>query len=248
MKKFSMGFLITAILFSSITIYAAGSNMIEVFYNVNDIKINGQSNMPEQKPFIYNGSTFVPLRYVSETLGYKVGWDGNTGTVLIDDTDLSGKLFLSDLKPYIVDNIILYKLNNSNNSEYTYSAKYSWGYSYPDNYIMTSAGKKYYKGIAVTPNDNGVGKMFFNLNGQYNKLSGSIAFEDLAFDRVDKHYGLRFYLDEKLIKEINMSKGDLPKDINMSVTGGLQLKIEFVKPGDDNSDNPNINLLNFILE
>lgn len=247
MKKFAVGFLIATIIFSSITIYATGGNMIEVFYGINDIKINGQSNMPEQKPFVYNGSTYVPLRYISETLGYKVGWNGETKTISISDINIEGKLYLSDLKPYVVDNIVLYKLNNSNEEKDNFNSNH-WVWNYPDDYVMTSAGVKYYKGIAVTPDDREVGKMFFNLNDQYQKLSGLVAFEDFKSERIDKHYIVRFYLDDELIDEVDISKGDLPKEVSMSVKGGLQLKIEFVKPGEDNSDNPNINLLNFILE
>lgn len=45
-------------------------------------------------PFIKNGRTFVPVRFVSEVLGYSVGWDRfNTTVIIIDD----GKI-ISDIE------------------------------------------------------------------------------------------------------------------------------------------------------
>lgn len=45
--------------------------------------VNGKSVKLEQKAKIINKSTMVPLRFVSEALGAKVTWDGNTKTVII---------------------------------------------------------------------------------------------------------------------------------------------------------------------
>ena len=38
-------------------------------------------------PYIKNGRTFVPVRFISSTLGYSVGWDQDMRTVIIIDTD-----------------------------------------------------------------------------------------------------------------------------------------------------------------
>ena len=35
-------------------------------------------------PIIKDSRTFVPIRFISEILGYKVSWDGETQTVLIE--------------------------------------------------------------------------------------------------------------------------------------------------------------------
>ena len=41
-----------------------------------------EANM-EIVPTIRNSSTFVPIRFISEQLGYNVAWDGATQTVTI---------------------------------------------------------------------------------------------------------------------------------------------------------------------
>ena len=55
------------------------------FNTVKHILIKDVEKMPpdDMKPFVYNGRTYVALRYVSEALGQNVTWDDKTGTVSI---------------------------------------------------------------------------------------------------------------------------------------------------------------------
>ncbi|MGF7400848.1 copper amine oxidase-like protein [Thermohydrogenium kirishiense] len=46
--------------------------------------INGQQVYTDVPPQIVNGTTLVPIRVISETLGAKVNWDGDTQTVTVD--------------------------------------------------------------------------------------------------------------------------------------------------------------------
>lgn len=80
------------------------SDMVTVYYNVMDIKIDHVSSMPTQKPFILDGTTYVPLRYISEAFGYDVAWEADTHVIMIDtvhmdsmnsmdDADMMGKTF-----------------------------------------------------------------------------------------------------------------------------------------------------------
>jgi hypothetical protein len=45
--------------------------------------VNGKNVTLESKAMITGGSTYVPVRFISENLGAKVGWDNNTRTVSI---------------------------------------------------------------------------------------------------------------------------------------------------------------------
>lgn len=47
-------------------------------------KVNGKKTMLAGAPFIENGRTFIPLRFISENLGYKVDWNGTTQTITIN--------------------------------------------------------------------------------------------------------------------------------------------------------------------
>ncbi|MDP4133095.1 MAG: stalk domain-containing protein [Bacillota bacterium] len=44
-------------------------------------RVNGRRVMMAGAPFIENGRTYIPLRFISESLGYKVTWDGATQTI-----------------------------------------------------------------------------------------------------------------------------------------------------------------------
>ncbi|MFE5321609.1 stalk domain-containing protein [Paenibacillus sp. NPDC056579] len=46
--------------------------------------VNGQAQQLAEAPMIQESTTFVPLRFVGETLGKKVTWDGDTSTINID--------------------------------------------------------------------------------------------------------------------------------------------------------------------
>lgn len=69
---------------------ASGLVSIQISYrNGITVKLNGakaalaDANGKTVEPFIYNGSTYLPLRSVSEALGLDVDWDASTSTVSI---------------------------------------------------------------------------------------------------------------------------------------------------------------------
>ncbi len=67
---------------------AAASDGISILVNgvlIDPTDVNGNA----AEPFIKDGTTYVPIRAVSEALGKVVSWDGDTQTVSIDDEDAS---------------------------------------------------------------------------------------------------------------------------------------------------------------
>ena len=80
-------FLLTSILmlgcFSAQT-YAAENVTMQINNSV--ANVDGADVSLNTAPVIVNGSTLVPLRFVSENLGYNVGWDEQTKTVSLSQT------------------------------------------------------------------------------------------------------------------------------------------------------------------
>ena len=58
-------------------------NLIRLFIDSHTAELNGKSIMVDVPPTILNGRTLVPVRFVSEVLGYSVGWEGRTSEVTI---------------------------------------------------------------------------------------------------------------------------------------------------------------------
>lgn len=75
------------------TVFAA-SGVIQKNLEYNNIKItlNGQEIQPKDangnyvEPFTIDGTTYLPVRAISNALGLNVDWDGNTNTVLLSTT------------------------------------------------------------------------------------------------------------------------------------------------------------------
>lgn len=64
-----------------------------------DLAVNGSIIKTDQDPYIENGTTFVPVRFLSEAVGAYVSWDGEN--VLIDTTDTSIKLTIGSKNVYV---------------------------------------------------------------------------------------------------------------------------------------------------
>ncbi len=81
---------------------------IRVQYCGIKLVVNGAPVTPKDangstvEPFIYNGTTYLPVRAVGNALGQDVSWNGNTKTVYIgmNESDVSSK----KLQPYEIKN------------------------------------------------------------------------------------------------------------------------------------------------
>lgn len=56
---------------------------IEIQYKNIRIFVDGTEKLPPGEPFVYNNTTYVPLRFVSEALGKEVEWDGSNNSIYI---------------------------------------------------------------------------------------------------------------------------------------------------------------------
>lgn len=85
-KKFICGTTMGILLLTqSITVFA-DTKKISVSYPGISIYVNKDYKNSEKEPFMYEGTTYVPLRFVSENLGATVSWDGDTNSIYIVNT------------------------------------------------------------------------------------------------------------------------------------------------------------------
>lgn len=60
-----------------------GNQLLEMWVGNKNYLLSGARGTSEQAPIIRSGRTFVPLRFVTETLGLKVEWDDKARTITI---------------------------------------------------------------------------------------------------------------------------------------------------------------------
>ena len=90
--------MVTALASSAVT-----TKKIEANYMGIRLVVDGKEVTPKDpngnvvEPFASNGTTYLPVRAVSEALGKEVTWDGDTATIDEAAAPLSGKLVEQDL-------------------------------------------------------------------------------------------------------------------------------------------------------
>ncbi|HKL09948.1 MAG TPA: stalk domain-containing protein [Clostridia bacterium] len=89
MKKFLSVFLVMVILISGISYAGVSSEYVEALTNSINIVLNGE--IVEGNNLLYEGTTYVPLRIMSEMIGGVVSWEGETRTasIALNRSDLS---------------------------------------------------------------------------------------------------------------------------------------------------------------
>ena len=63
--------------------HAANSTQFRLRVGSTEALLNGKATMMDSKPLILSGTTYVPLRFVSEAMGAQVMWDAARRTVVI---------------------------------------------------------------------------------------------------------------------------------------------------------------------
>lgn len=183
-----------------------------------DIYIDGVEMHPTDangKPvevFAYEGTTYVPLRAVSEYLGKAVAWDGTNQRVYIGAIPGQKQLLQDTCPPYQTSN-----------------------YQKVD--TISVAGNRYTDGFVVgqytsfNPNswaNEDPGWALYNLNGIYNTLEFDIGHIDGWLVR---NATLNIYLDGKLSYTLDLDPYAMPQHCVVPLNGALQMKIEMSRNG-----------------
>ncbi len=142
----------------SVSAMAAGTVYRDITVQYDNIKIviDGVTITPRNangavvEPFIYNGTTYLPVRAVGNAIGKQVTWDGKAKTVYLGEAPGARKWMLDLCPPYV-----------------------TYQYDTPSSFKM--AGDTYTHGFIM---EGGSGYAIFNLNGQYDTLSCDIGHQD----------------------------------------------------------------------
>lgn len=93
MKKKAVVFcLLGALALGTCTVSAANGtrNISATFRNIK-IVVDGKELSTSAEPFIYNGTTYLPIRAVGEAVGKEVTWNAGTNTVYLGEVPVSAQ-------------------------------------------------------------------------------------------------------------------------------------------------------------
>lgn len=126
----------------SVGSFAAGSLITISVDPTVKIKVNGEEFKPKDAngndvmTFIYNGTTYAPLRALAEAYGLQVGYDAGANMATVDDPNAG--LYYDDWNPQVPENVVLW---DDQYVTITYSRVYSeeswiWGITYYTEFIV----------------------------------------------------------------------------------------------------------------
>jgi hypothetical protein len=221
-RGFIIGFMCCAILSATVA-YAQDSSQIEVYYNDLKYMFDGVQKKPiVNQGFIHSGTTYVPLRFISEALGKEVSWDGDNNTIWVGKKP--GKMILLSGMDYARvdgaaqnDYLTFDKWNAKDDNKHTYGSE------------LIIAGKTFSHGLGIYlgEHSNGWGSVDYNLKGDYKQIYGYLGIDDY-YKNSNAEGIIRIYGDGKEIyTSPSLKGGDEPIRIDVNITSVLKLRIKF---------------------
>lgn len=221
LKKMVASFIAGAIIFSGLGAYAATSIKVDVlplkFY------FDGVQKKPSgnQMGFVYEGTTYVPLRFMAESLGKEVAWDSKTTSIYVGkkpdniksiNTDFT---YITELKPYG-------SINGGVGVGWTVWTK-------DNNYVnKVSMQNTMYSPDTNLSNNNRSNTYTYYLNKGYSKLTGILGVDDSSAGSGLKQNNFYIYGDGKLIYgEEDIIVGEDPINVEVNLKGVNKLEIKF---------------------
>ena len=208
LEQLSVGVLIGASLTGVTTFAISKTQKIEVLYD--NIKVYKDNVLCELKdangsviePFIYNGTTYMPVRGTANLADMQVTWDGNTKSVYLWDNQVPAGTYLMDVCP-------------------PYELRTFKSYSSADGKSFKMGGTQYSDGIVSPDSWDSDRVALFNLDSRYSSLEcvlGHVTNEEYA-------KSVSFIVDGKIVDTIRIEPDSLPKKVRIPLEYGLQLKI-----------------------
>ena len=221
------GVLIGTMLTSGMVFAKQISETIDAVYMNVKLVIDGEEITPKDatgnivEPFIYNGTTYLPVRAIGEAFDKDVHWDGETATVYVGDIVKPAKeVYLYD-KPYLEcdipaefkagknDNISVGGIERNNITNYI-------GFNLDTREDIYRNNKEYHNSVT------------YSLNGLAKKVKGT--FVAPAFNNCDSaEYRVNFYNEsgKLLYQSPIMTESVSPVDFEFDTGNALKLKVEF---------------------
>ena len=222
------GMLIGAMLTSGVVFAKQATETINVIYDNIKILIDGKEYQPTDvngdavEPFIFNGTTYLPVRAIANAFDKKVDWEAQTSTVTLGSKnyDWLDQMGYVDYETTGVDNSFSAIFDKTQISD---GSKQNRGIQFELN-DKTSSRKK----------DDGTTECFqsisYLLNGNYKEFIGSVSYIQSGSGR-DMPSQIKIYGDGKLIyNSPNLSLGMKTTNFNINVENikVIEIKVQCI--------------------
>ena len=209
MKKRLQG-LIAGLLIGSIVtggvLASTGSNIVEIFFD--NIKVYKDNELCELKdangnsiePFIYNNTTYLPVRATASLADMQVNWDGDTKSVYLWDEQSQGQ-------NYLIEECGLLETNGTCKEYYA---------SNGESFLMS--GKKYTNGIVMESYNSSAAYAIDTSNWIVECVVGHAGYENLS-------KSVSFFINGLQVKEVKLWPGDAPVKVRFPVSDADYLDI-----------------------
>ncbi len=166
------GVLIGATITGGVVFATTGTKTIEVIYN--NIKVYKDNVLCELKdangtivePFIYNGTTYMPVRGTANLAGMDVTWDGATQSVYLWDEMSYDETFLTDVcPPYDTSSCDIFSSFKMSGKTYG-NGIICWGYNSVSLFNLNGKYSQLECVIGHTSNDNREKSVTFIADGR----------------------------------------------------------------------------------
>ena len=181
--------------YRTITVEYSGIKLVIDGVEITPKDVNGTT----VEPFIYNGTTYLPVRAVGNAIGKQVTWDGENQTIYLGD--VPGETNTTFLNPYD------YRIKG-----------YTKAYNNDATKTFSMMGDKYTQGVTFW----GGGSAYFNLNGLYSSVSFDVGHLDNGWSN---DCTLFVYADDDIVAEIELSGDMQTTHHEIDVSHALQMRL-----------------------
>lgn len=197
---------------------ALAGKTIQVFTGVDiyvdDVKLEPRdANGNPVEVFVYNGTTYLPVRAVGEAVGKTVQWDSRTSSVYLGKhTGEKPAVWLKDLDYFTGKKFITLSSDKDNLGQARTNCMIG------RSYLSSGTSDDYWHNT-------------YRINGQYRFITGTL-YQRYDY-RSDASQGyIKIYGDGELLYEATMDKGVDPIDFCVDIQGVLELSIEYGAKGE----------------
>lgn len=237
------GLLIGLLLTSGIALAKQGTEMIEVAFDNIKILIDGLEYQPDDgngnpvEPFIYNGTTYLPVRAIANAFDKDVDWEPQTSTITLGSKNYDWLDAMGYAKYETTGAENTLSAWNKNEARTTNNITYDRGIQF----VLSNGSVSYGGKVEKDGTRLSYQTVEYLLNNRYTSFEGTLVTNSYSynFDN-EKQVIIKYYGDGKLLyTSPPMSEGMQETAFKVDVDGCKVLKIhaEVVNPTDSSDYN-----------